>query len=242
VENTVISSSVPLVNAKLTGDGTRIVYSNTDYGLFSVARTGGAASSLCERCGTLMGTSFDGKKATYEPVENEDLYVFEVAAGKSRKLADRHAERVILSSSQLSPDEKWVAFHSQQSPGGTTQVWIAPVHDRGTASREEWIPMGERESRDRDPSWASGGNLLFFLSERDGFRCIWARRIDARSKQPAGGAFAVRHFHSARQSLQHLGYLTGLTAGGGQIVFALGELSGNIWSLEPGISRAERKP
>lgn len=32
-----------------------------------------------------------------------------------------------------------------------------------------------------------------FFSDLEGFRCIWAQRLDPATKQPEGPAFAVRH-------------------------------------------------
>jgi hypothetical protein len=57
------------------------------------------------------------------------------------------------------------------------------------------------------------------------------------TKKPSGEAFAVRHFHSARFSLRHVGsrgFLTGLSAGEGALVFSMGELKGNVWLEENG--------
>jgi hypothetical protein len=73
---------------------------------------------------------------------------------------------------------------------------------------------------------------VYFISERDGFRFIWARPLHPLTRQPTGEAFAARHFHSARFSLRHVGssgFLAGLSAGPGALVFSLGELNGNVW-------------
>ena len=39
------------------------------------------------------------------------------------------------------------------------------------------------------PIWSPDGNLLYFLSERDGFRCIWGQKLDPASKRPLGAPF-----------------------------------------------------
>jgi hypothetical protein len=43
---------------------------------------------------------------------------------------------------------------------------------------------------------APSGKLLYYISERDGFACIWARRLNPRTKMPMGEPFAVHHQHS----------------------------------------------
>jgi hypothetical protein len=74
--------------------------------------------------------------------------------------------------------------------------------------------------------------MLYFVSDQDGFRCLWAQRLEPSTKHPAGPAFAVYHFHHARLSLTGVG-LTPAAAGPSvakdKIVFALGELTGNVW-------------
>jgi Tol biopolymer transport system component len=102
--------------------------------------------------------------------------------------------------------------------------------------REKWILVSSGTDEDFNPCWSPDGRFVYFLSERDGFRCIWGRRLDSTSKKPVGEVFAVQHFHSARSSLRLTGtrgYLTGLSAGGGKLVFSLGEMTGNVWLEDP---------
>jgi hypothetical protein len=182
-----------------------------------------------------MGVSFNSAKMTFEPVEFEDLMMFDAVERKKLKLAPRQRPDVILSSGQFSRDGKWVAFHSVHNATGTAQVWIATVDQNRPAPPAEWIAVTEGNALERDPCWAPKGNLLYFTSERDGFRCIWARRLDPATKKPAGDAFPVQHFHTARRSLRRIGnsgFLTGLSVGRDLMVFALGELTGNIWLQE----------
>ena len=97
--------------------------------------------------------------------------------------------------------------------------------------------MTDGATLERDPAWSPDGRFLYFISERDGFRCVWARSLNPLTKQPAGDAFAVRHFHSARFSLRHVGsqgFLTGLSVGDGALLFSMGELKGNVWLEEHG--------
>jgi len=79
--------------------------------------------------------------------------------------------------------------------------------------------------------WSPDGNLLYFLSERDGFRCVWAQRLNAVTKHPSGASLAVYHFHQARRSLMQAQEIAriGLSITRDKIIFSMPETNGNIW-------------
>jgi hypothetical protein len=226
-----------LPGARLSGDGTRVLYTSAGYDLLSISSAGGAAEKLCERCGTTMGASTDGLEILYEPSENEDVLMYDAARRSTVKLVLRPGPDLILSSSRFSPDGKWVAFHALRNATNSAQIWIVPTQSGLPVSQAAWIPVTDGSKLERDPAWSADGRFLYFVSERDGFRCVWARPLNPVNKNPTGEAFAVRHFHSARFSLRHVGsqgFLTGLSAGKGALVFSMGELKGNVWLEESG--------
>ncbi len=235
VERTVISSQNALQTALLSGDGSQVVYSDSDYNVLEVPFAGGVAEKLCDRCGTVMGVSADGRRVLYEPLANEDVMMLEEGRAQPTRLAVRPSPEDLLSGARFSKDGKWVAFHALHNATNSAQIWIAPAGDARPAPQTAWIPVTDGSLLERDPAWSADGRFLYFLSERDGYRCIWARALDSATKRPAGEAFAVQHFHSARFSLRHVGnrgYLTGLSAGNGFLVFSLGELKANVWLEE----------
>jgi hypothetical protein len=221
---------------RVSGDGARVLY--TDYSdLLSIPSAGGTAEKLCDSCGTTMGASTDGRRILYEPPENEDVLMYDDVGRTTVKLALRPSPDLILSGSRFSPDGKWVAFHALHNATNSAQIWIAPTGPTLPVPKSDWIAVTDGSKLERDPAWSADGRFLYFVSERDGFRCIWARPLNALTKRPSGEAFPVRHFHSARFSLRHFGsqgYLAGLSAGEGALVFSMGELKGNVWLEQRG--------
>ena len=96
--------------------------------------------------------------------------------------------------------------------------------------KSEWISITDGTQWDDKPRWPPDGDLLYFTSERDGYRCLWAQRLEPRTRRPAGAPFAVSHFHSSRRSMLNVG-LTSLeiAVAPDRIVFVQGDVTGNIW-------------
>ncbi len=83
--------------------------------------------------------------------------------------------------------------------------------------------------------WSPDDNTLYFISSRDSFRCVWAQRMNPKSKQSAGEPFPVAHFHQARRSLRVVDSgLIGLAVARDKIVLSEIERTGNIWRAQPG--------
>jgi Tol biopolymer transport system component len=111
------------------------------------------------------------------------------------------------------------------------QVFVTPLDNwRAPQDPSQWIAITDGQTPDRNAAWSPDGNLLYFLSERDGFHCFWAQRLDATSKRPRGEPFVVQHFHQAQKNWEPSDF-TGiqLSVGPDSLVFPLREQTGNIW-------------
>ena len=110
--------------------------------------------------------------------------------------------------------------------------------DRALAP-DEWISITDGQTTDREPVWSPDGKRLFFMSDRDGFLCIWARDVDPRTGRPLAPAVGIAHFHHARELLRgpvaSPGAI-GLTATADSLIFTVAESIGNLWS-QRGIPR-----
>lgn len=89
---------------------------------------------------------------------------------------------------------------------------------------------------DDKPRWLPDGSVLYFVSERHGFRCVLTQRLDAR-KHPAGTPISIFHAHDARRSLANVGIGDfGFFVARDKLVFNISERTGNLWgaSLDSG--------
>ena len=130
--------------------------------------------------------------------------------------------------------ESWISFMAVSLTGPPrSRLFVAPYRGRVAIDSDEWIQLTDGWRWDDKPHWSHDGKVLFFLSDRDGFRCVWKLPLDPETKQPAGKPELVRHFHSASRSPMNLG--TGALEIGvtrDRIVINLGNLTGNIWMAE----------
>jgi tricorn protease-like protein len=207
-----------------------VVYSDRDGNIYRVSVQGGPAEKICAGCGTTVAISTDGSRVIYEPLTGDDLGVLDLRT-QAKYTPMSPVKDTILAGAQFSPDGKWIAFDAR-TVNSTAQIFVVPAVEARTVPQPEWIAITPGQSEDIEPAWSPNGGLLYFLSDRDGFRCIWARALDPAAKAVKGEAFAVQHFHSARRSLRRIlgnGGFPGLSAIPGRLVFSFGELTGNIW-------------
>ena len=226
--------ATPIISA----DGSKVAYIATR-DIYVVPASGGMARTVCEGCGgALSHWSRSGERLIfYGPAPPEIGFRFQIAmltlsssevtglAGDERPLADP----------RFSPDGNWFAFHTLDLARDRRQVFILPVRTADLPiKRDEWIAVTDGSGSDGRVAWSPDGNLLYFLSDRDDFRCVWAQRLDPETKKPVGSAFGVYHAHRRRRSMMNVNPgVIGLSVARDKLAISMREITGNIWMMEP---------
>lgn len=219
--STAAGESAPQISA----DGSKVYYSI--YGkreAYSIDSRGGEPLKICDDCGT-WNVSRDGSKVLYwystaKPIVS--IGMLSLPSGKKSEII-RHPE-YSLYQPQFSPDDRWIAFLAKTGHD-RSRIYVTPFDDA-----TNWIPITDGENLDDKPRWSPDGSLIYFISERDGFRCIWAQRVDAATKKPKGEPFNVHHLHASRRSLRNVGLgPLEISVARNAMIFNLGEITGNIW-------------
>jgi dipeptidyl aminopeptidase/acylaminoacyl peptidase len=187
---------------------------------------------VCDECGLLGGLSADGSQTLLQDIRARAIVSMAIASRQKTVLA-QHAKHPVGNAS-FSPDGRWIAFHAALGPV-TRQIYVAPVRTDGApAPTADWIHITDGRSIDRLASWSPDGNVLYWISERDGWRCIAYRRLDPATKKPLEEMSYIQHFHGARRSMMPLASIEQcrLSIARDKIVFSLAERTGNIWMTE----------
>jgi Tol biopolymer transport system component len=220
---------------RISPDGGTVAYVDHHDQMYIVNTQTGITEKVCDGCGPPTDVSPGGQQVLFEPLgPPEDVMIVDVPSKRKTAMVPSQAADHILYQGRFSPDGRWIAFHAALDNSLNKKVFISPIHDGRGAAEKEWIPVTDGLQVDVIPAWSPDGNMLYFFSERDGFRCIWAQHLEPDTKRPAGSTIPVKHFHNPRQSVKRLDRwdLTGLSAVREKLVFAMSELTGNIWMEE----------
>lgn len=214
----------------LSHDGQWLAFTKYEKGrtvTFSRSIETGEVTRLCDHCETPRDWSRDGSQLLYvKSARNYSIGVVERGTGANTVLVQ--SDRVPLLAPRFSPDNRWIAFHALESPD-LRKVYAQAIAGTSSAEERAWVPVTSGLILDRGAQWSPDGSLLYFMSERDGRRNIYAQRVDPRTRQPRGEPFVVYGNKATQRSLLNVPRgLAEMIVAPERLVFTMGEYTGNI--------------
>jgi TolB protein len=215
--------------ALISPDGESVVYGRREgegVAIFTSPLRRAGEKKLIEISGGLATWSSDGKKILYWSDKPIRFHSIDIASGETGDFI-RHPEYDIHTA-RFSPDDRYVSFKLVMP--GRDSIHIAPVRDGVAADQQEWIQVTDGHM-DARSWWSPDGNLLYFLSSRDGFLCVWARPLDPVSKTPNGPVREIHHFHERHRigTANDVGYAMIADS----LYLGLDETTGDVWMARP---------
>jgi eukaryotic-like serine/threonine-protein kinase len=226
----------------ISPDGSRIAYgvSGDQYAnrvpIFVAETAGSPPRKVCEDCGVPTDWSPDGKMLLFEPSHGKaTIMVLNLASGEVLNMVE-HSQFPIYDG-RFSSDGKWVSFHARPS-GDSRRLYIAPFQIGRTSHESDFVAVADGAGYEGASSWAPDDRRLYYLSNRDGFVCLWSRPLDSATKRPVGEATVLAHFHEQSRSFAGLPppFLKTTSCQGG-LFFSLREATGNIWAADFRVDR-----
>jgi eukaryotic-like serine/threonine-protein kinase len=228
-ESASVISKYDKASPLIDDSGTTIVYEQREPEASTIwlARSQ-SRTKLCAGCGNPTGWFGLGESFFYSGSQPSKIMVMDPGRGESRVAVDGHTASV--GNADWSPASEYLLFTA--SPDGSRkQVWTVRF-PRVTGQRAgEWIPV-TRESEWADwPRWSGDGKTVFYLSNSDGFYCVWGRHFDPVQGKVTGTPFAVVHYHNPRISPDRVKPSSFAMAVSGESVFLnLGEVRESVWT------------
>jgi hypothetical protein len=178
-------------------------------------------------CGYPWGWSSDGKRLSYNCPSGGPVHVFHTESGESTQVLEQQIYHV-----SFSPDDRWLVF-GQHYPNGRERLFVSPYDGKSQPQEKDWLPVTDGGAFDAYPEWSPSGNLLYFVSDRDGFRCLWTQRLAPGTKRLVGSTAPIYHSHTSRRSLLNVAVnALEISVARDKIAVPMGELTGNIWMMK----------
>jgi Tol biopolymer transport system component len=214
-------------------DGSEVFYGDSaTRSVYAVPASGGPPEPLCGGCDVWVWDWSPDRRhlLLFGPARPwVAATILDVQAKTSRVFLERRNEDVY--DVTLSPDGRWVLFKTEAAR--RSHAYVAPFRENESPREDTWIPVTDGSALDTNVRWSPDGAWIYAVSDRDGFRCIWAYPLDPQTKRAAGPPVAVFHAHRARLSIGNANIVSQyLSVARNGIVFNQGEITGNIWMTQ----------
>ena len=226
---------LPKATPSVSLDGLRLAYSTLVPGgralrpLFVYDLPSGPSRQVSADCGgrprqwldrrSILVETFGTRLGTLAVVDVETGQLRPLLAGRERSVANP----------RISPDLRWVAFDAAP-PGASPCVFVAPLDGSEIVSEAAWTPIAADASH---PFWSADGTLLYYLPvtpARELRSLVAAQRVDRSSGRATDEPFTAATLGEALVATVIPG--TTPVATRDEIIFPLGDLSGDIWMTD----------
>jgi Tol biopolymer transport system component len=216
--------------APVTNDaGTAVAYEASDGGTTGVFLAGldGIPHRLCTECRNPTGWGPDGESLLYANSAISEVRMMQTSGADARTILSVPDGSV--RDAVWSARSNYVVF-TVSRPDAPGQVFAAHFPPGATKPDDQWLEITDKSAFSRKPVWSGDGKMIFYLSLRDGFWCIWGQHFDPREGQLVGQPIPIFHYHGLKLSPTEIPVESfDLSTAGDSLYLNLAETGGTIW-------------
>ena len=193
---------------------------------------GGLFRNISDKTSQSWGWSPDNKFLFFSRPEGI-VGMFSLATGKVGNYLQ--SSRFPVYHANLTHDGRWITFVTLDTGPSPSrlEVLAARFQDEIPPKETNWIKVSSDPYWNDKPRWSPDGNRIYFVSDRDGFACIWSQPVDLETKRSVGQPLPLYHIHEVRRSILNVGYgRMDIAVAPDKIVLNLAEMTGNIWMTQ----------
>ena len=137
---------------------------------------------------------------------------------------------VTLGEADWSPANNYLLY-TESSNGTNKQVYAVRFPRSASSAQGPRIELTPELQDAERPRWSPDGKTFYYLSNQDGYLCVWGNRFVPSEKRPIGEPFAVMHYHDyPRFSPNSADPVSrGFSVAGESIFINIGEEMKTIW-------------
>jgi serine/threonine protein kinase len=216
-------------------DGTRIVVESRRGNEFSIKLIAPRRQprTLCVGCS--HPTSWFGGNVVFDTSPKGEFAMLDVETGVSSKVLSGTGS-MTLGEADWSPNNEYLLFTASTN-GANKQVYAVRFPQSSGSAKGPWILLTPESQLAERPRWSEDGKTIYYLSNRDGYLCVWGQAFVPGEKGPPGKPFPIMHYHDyPRFSPNSADYVSrGFSAARGSIFLNVGEEVEALWmgSLGP---------
>lgn len=187
-------------------------------------KRGELSNQLCSDCSQPTGWFDTNRALLYRAGSPLEIRMADPRNGSNRVLL--HEAGASLSDASWSPANEHLLFTEVKDD--KKRLYAVRVPRASGQAAGNWIGIPTQGVPDH-PRWSGDGRSIFYVSNQDGFRCIYGQAFSPESHSPIEPPFAVAHFHHGRSAIDTvLPRAFNLSASGTSLYFNLGDQSSTV--------------
>jgi Tol biopolymer transport system component len=229
-EHHLVTVGPSVLNPAISHDGGFVAYTaiENDKAIgYIVPSIGGSPRRLCDGC-TMQGWLSDNRRllTIFGEPGKTTVAVVDSTTGAT---VDVFQAQATIGRAFASPDDKWIVSSAPDT------AWIVPLKRNGAGRSAVEVNFPKTDVvPGRVVGWSPDSRVLYSLLGLDGFRCLYAQRIDEATGRPLSDPVVVEHFHDPRKVWGSTPMSNAIVRNG--FVFDQLERSASVWLYVPASS------